>query len=416
MSDTLLIDRIGHFGDGIAETPSGAVYVPFALPGETITATPVEKHPDRRRLLSVENASRDRVEPVCPHFTICGGCATQHWALPPYLDWKRQLVIDALQAEGLSVEVAPTIDAHGEGRRRVTLHARQQTNDVLAVGFTEARSHALVPIDICPILAPPLAGAIKAAWSIAEAIKGRDAQSRKPLDIQFTQVDGGMDVDVRGSGALTSKQTGALANAAERHALVRLTRHGELVAQRGAPVIKTGRASVLLPPGSFLQATIKGEDTLAELVLSHVGKAKRMADLFCGVGTFALRLAEKVRVIAADSDALAIEALKKAHSTAQGLKQIEAQARDLFRRPLLAFELKGVDAVVFDPPRQGAEAQTHEIAKSGVPAVVAVSCSPGTFARDARILCDAGFRLETVTPVDQFRYSSHVELVASFRR
>jgi 23S rRNA (uracil1939-C5)-methyltransferase len=225
-----------------------------------------------------------------------------------------------------------------------------------------------------------------------------------------------VDVDVRGSGPLSTKLTTAMARLAEKHHLVLITRHGELVLQREQPLLKVGRAHVPLPPGAFLQATSGGEETLARLVLAHVGKAKAVADLFAGIGTFALRLAEQARVTAVDSEGPAIKALERAAQTASGLKGITAQTRDLFRSPIMASELKAFDAVVFDPPRQGAEAQARQLASSKVPLVVAVSCDATTFARDARILIDGGYKLVTVTPVDQFRYSHHVELVAKFAR
>jgi 23S rRNA (uracil1939-C5)-methyltransferase len=188
------------------------------------------------------------------------------------------------------------------------------------------------------------------------------------------------------------------------------------VIQNAPPVLTIGRARVTLPPGGFLQATKAGETALAELVLAHVGKAKFVADLFCGVGPFALRLAERARVAAFDLDAAAIGALQQATKGVSGLKPVEAAARDLFRRPLMTKEMTKFDAVVFDPPRHGAQAQAAEIARSKVPLVVAVSCSAATFARDAKLLMDGGYRLKRVTPVDQFRYSPHVEIVASFER
>ena len=165
------------------------------------------------------------------------------------------------------------------------------------------------------------------------------------------------------------------------------------MAQAAQPLLKIGRAQVPLPPGAFLQATAEGEAALARLVLDHAGSAKRVADLFCGIGTFALRLAEQARVTAADSDAGRDQGAERAAANTGGLKPVEAQARDLFRRPFMAAELKGFDAVVFDPPRQGAEAQARELAKSTVPIVVAVSCDAATFARDARILIDGGYKL-----------------------
>jgi 23S rRNA (uracil1939-C5)-methyltransferase len=197
--------------------------------------------------------------------------------------------------------------------------------------------------------------------------------------------------------------------------LVRLTRHGELIVQHAQPTLRIGRARLVLPAGAFLQATADGEATLARLVLDHVGDAGRVADLFAGVGPFALRLAERARVHAVDNDTAAITALRQA-AAAPGLKPIETEARDLFRRPLIASELGRFDAVVFDPPRQGAQAQARALAESEVPVLVAVSCNPATFARDARLLVDGGYRLVAVTPVDQFRYSAHVEIVARFVR
>jgi 23S rRNA (uracil1939-C5)-methyltransferase len=412
MAERLTINRIGHRGDGVAETPDGRVFVPYALPGETVEVEPVPGHPDRRHLLRVEASSPDRIAALCPHFGVCGGCAAQHWSEAKYRAWKRGLVIEALSQAGISAPVGELIDAHGEGRRRVVLHARRGGHDVLQVGFAALRAHEIVGIDQCPILAPALGGAISAAWSIAETL--RDA--RKPLDIQITATDSGLDVDVRGSGPLNARRTAQLAAIAEKHRLARLTRHGELVIQRVAPTIRIGRATVALPPAAFLQATAEGEAALARLVTDATAKAKVIADLFCGVGPFALRLAERARITAADSDAGAIAALAKAAGTAGGLKPVDAQVRDLFRRPFTAKEISQVEAVVFDPPRQGAQAQAVELAASKVPIVLAVSCNAATFARDACILIDGGYRLTQVTPVDQFRYSAHVELVGVFEK
>jgi len=412
VTEQLTIHRLGHRGDGIADTNVGPVFVPYALPGETVTVEPVPGHPDRRHLDHVDKPSHERAAPICKHFTHCGGCAMQHWSLAEYHLWKRGLVADALEQVGLIAPLEPLIDAHGQGRRRAVLHARRGARDVLEVGFTAPRAHHIVAIDRCPILAPGLEGAISAAWAIAEILKPTD----KPLDIQVTATDSGMDVDVRGSGPLNSGRTTALAGVAEKFGLARITRHGELVAQGAQPLMKIGRAQVPLPPAAFLQATAAGEATLARLVLDHVGDAKRVADLFCGIGTFALRMAERARVSAADSEASAIKALERAAANTSGLKPVACQVRDLFRRPFMAADLKGIDAVVFDPSRQGAETQARELAKSGVPVVVAVSCDAATFARDARILVDGGYKLVSVTPVDQFRYSFHVEMVGKFEK
>lgn len=407
-----MIARLAHRGDGVADTPSGPLYVPYTLPGEIVEVEPAPGHPDRRHLLRVETASSERIAPLCPHFGVCGGCAVQHWTAERYREWKRGLVVSALQQAGLDTPVDDLIDGHGEGRRRATFHARGSQRDVVEVGFAALRAHRVVPIDRCPILTPGLDGALAAAWAIAEELRPQ----RKPLDIQATATETGLDVDVRGSGALPPARLQNLARIAGVHRLARLTRHGELVAQHAAPSITMGNARVALPPGSFLQATAAGEAILAKLVLAHAGDARTVADLFCGLGPFALRLAERARVSAADVDDAAIAALRHAARATGGLKPVEAQTRDLFRRPWVAQEFKSFDAVVLDPPRQGAEALARELAKSAVPRIVAVSCNPATFARDARILADGGYRLGTVTPVDQFRYSAHVEIVAAFDR
>jgi 23S rRNA (uracil1939-C5)-methyltransferase len=283
---------------------------------------------------------------------------------------------------------------------------------LLTVGFAGLRSHVIVPIDACPILAPALKGALPAAWAVAGAL----APLAKPLDLQVTATETGLDMDVRGSGPLKPDRVAALAEVAGQHRVARLTRHGELILQREPPVVTMGRAKVVLPPGSFLQATLEGERVLAELVIAAIGKARRVADLFSGVGTFALRLAETARVTAVEGSEPSIEALDRATRGVSGLKPVTGEARDLFRRPLLPMELKAFDAVVFDPPRQGSEAQARQLAASKVPLVVGVSCDPVTFARDAALLAEGGYRLEGVTPVDQFLYSAHVELVGVFRR
>ncbi len=412
MVERLVIDHVGRRGDGIAFADGQAVYVPYTLGGETVEVAPVSDHPDRRRLLTVERASPERITPFCPHFAICGGCAIQHWQAERYRAWKRNIVIETLAQAKLGCEVDPLIDAHGLGRRRITLHARMGSHDVLKVGFAAANSHDIIPVDRCPILAPGLNGALDAGWAIAEPL----ISTTKPLDIQITATDNGLDIDVRGSGPLPAARIATLSRIAEQHRLARLTRHGELLLMRMPPTIASGTAQVTLPPGSFLQATAAGEEALAALVSEHCKRARHIADLFCGVGPFALRLAARSRVSALDSDASAVTALQKAAASTSGLKPIKAEARDLFRRPLMPQELRDYDAIVFDPPRQGAQAQALQLAASKIPVVVAVSCNVATFARDARILVDGGYKLERVTPVDQFRHTPHVELVARFAR
>ncbi|WP_237478054.1 class I SAM-dependent RNA methyltransferase [Lichenibacterium dinghuense] len=406
----LAIDHLGRRGEGVAHADGGTVYVPYALPGETVLA---ERDGERGRVVETLVARPDRLDPVCPYYGTCGGCAVQTLPPPDYLAWKRDLVVTALAKAGLDAPVAPTLDAHGAGRRRATFHSRLEAPRAPPrVGFMQARAHAIVDLEFCPILSPGMAGALPAARRVAAIL----SQSGRPLDIVVTATDTGLDLDLRGLGKASDDQARALISAAAALDLARLSNHGEVLVEARAPTLRMGRAALQMPPGAFLQATEAGEEALAARVRAGVDGAKRVADLFCGVGTFALRLGEAAAVTAVDSERAAMAALVRAAAAAPGLRQPKSEVRDLFKRPLAAAELAGFDAVVFDPPRAGAAAQAAEIARSGVPRVVAVSCDPGTFARDAAALVAGGYRIEGVEPVDQFRYSAHVELVALFTR
>ncbi|WP_413988805.1 class I SAM-dependent RNA methyltransferase [Labrys okinawensis] len=403
-TDTLVqltIERLGHRGDGVAEGP---VFVPYTLPGERIEA---EVQGERGRLVALHKPSPDRIEPFCPHFTHCGGCAIQHLSEPAYQAWKRGLVVEALGQSGINVPVEPLVDAHGRGRRRATLHARKGK-----VGFAEARSHELIELDACPILVPELNQGLEAARAFEKQMRGLG----KPLDIVLTATLTGLDCDIRGAGRIDDKMRLKLAELAARYDLARLSNHGDVVIERRAPVVRFGNVEVSPPPGAFLQATAEADKALTALVQEGLAGAKRVADLFAGCGTFGLALAATCHVQGFDSDKPAIAALDKAAKRAQGLKPITATARDLFHRPLLADELMPFDAVLFDPPRAGAEAQSKRLAASRLKRIVGVSCNPTTFARDAAILIAGGYKLVKVTPVDQFRHSAHVELVGVFAR
>ncbi len=408
-ADTLTIDRLGAKADGIAQTPDGPVYVPGALPGESVR---VARHGSRADLVAVEAASPDRAEPFCPYFHECGGCATQHMSHGLYQGWKRDIVAGALRQARIETELAPLVDAHGDGRRRITLHARYAGRET-RVGYMAPRSHHLVEIAFCPIAESAIR---ESAPAVAKALASRLARSGKPLDIQVTASAAGLDVDVRGHGPVHDRDRLGLIELARSLDLARLSLHGDVVVELKSPVQGMGRAAVVPPPGGFLQATRRGEETLSALVLEACAGAKRVADLFAGCGPFSLRLAEKSEVHAVESERSSLAALDKAARATPGLRRVTVEPRDLFRRPLLTPELKGYDAVVLDPPRAGAEAQARQIAASQVPVVAGVSCDPGTFTRDAGILIAAGYRLERVVPVDQFKHSPHVELVGVFRR
>lgn len=405
MSDVakVWIARLGSRGDGIAEDGTAVAY---ALPGEEVS---IRREGGRGDLVSVETPSPDRIAPVCPYFGRCGGCATQHLAPLPYAAWKRGLVAQALAQAGLTTELAPLRDAHGEGRRRITLHVRDGE-----AGLMAARSHDLVPIAQCPITVP----ALHRAPALARALSGPLGGGRtKPLDVAVTATEGGLDVDLRGHGPVGDRARAALVALAERHDVARLALHGDLVIERRRPTLPTAGGRLAPPPGGFLQATEAGERALTEGILAALDpRAKRVADLFSGCGPFALALAASRDVHAVEGDAASLAGIDRASRSATGQHTITGERRDLFKRPLLSLELDRYDAVVLDPPRSGAQAQVRQLALSKVPLVVSVSCDPGTFGRDAATLAAGGYRLERVTPVDQFRYSPHVETVAIFRR
>jgi 23S rRNA (uracil1939-C5)-methyltransferase len=405
------IETLGAAGDGIARTPAGALFVPFALPGETVR---VRTGPgDRATLLAVVDPSPDRVTPFCQHHGACGGCRLQHLAAPAYAAFKRDLVTAALGRRGLTLPGEPAlIDAQGSGRRRITLHAAMEDGRPVA-GFMRAMSHAIEPIDACPAAEPALAEAPAMARTLVTALRLRPGRR---IDVQATTTAAGLDVDVRGAGKVSAALALALAETARRFGLARLTLDGEPVASFAEPVVTMGGARVALPPAAFLQATAAGEAALTGFAVEALSGAKRIADLFCGVGPFALRFAAAAAVDAFDSGPGAIAALSRAHAHTPGLKPLRAIVRDLFRSPVTARELAAFDAALFDPPRQGAEAQARQIAASGLSRVVAVSCDPGTFARDAQTLVSAGFTLDRLVAVDQFRWTAHVEIAALFSR
>jgi 23S rRNA (uracil1939-C5)-methyltransferase len=405
----LEIERVGAQGDGVAD----GVFVPLTLPGERVRAR-VEG--DRGELLEVLRASPERIAPVSPHYGECGGCSLQHWAHGPYLAWKVEQLRLTLARERIETEILAPFAAQPGTRRRLALHARRGRGGA-EIGFKARRSWKLVAIDVCPIADPRLVAAFPALRRLAEPFL-EHPKSAPTLHVTWTAT--GLDVDVTGverrSGGPSADARMRAAEAASAGDMARVTMSGEIVYQARQPMVRLGPATVALPPGAFLQAVPQAEAAMAAFVSEAVAGAGRLADLYCGVGTFTFRLAEMAPVLAADSAAPAVAALKSAISTAPGLKAITAEARDLVRRPVLSTELAKIDAVVLDPPRAGAAEQVGEIARSTTPRVAYVSCNPATFARDARVLVDAGFTLERVLPVDQFLWSPHIELVGIFTR
>jgi 23S rRNA (uracil1939-C5)-methyltransferase len=405
LADVTVVSLDAH-GRGVAD--SGAA-IPGALPGERVR---VLSDGRRAELIEILGASPERATPYCPWYDRCGGCAAQHMSDALYRDWKRNIVVEALKNAGVEARVGPLIDAHGAGRRRATFHARFPHGVPDEVGFMRARSHDIVAIDACPLFAPAMAGAVEAARALSADLRGLG----KSLDIGVTATLEGLDVDLRGSGPLELTETRKLTRTADALDLARLSNHGAVIVGRRPPRVAFGEALVILPPGGFLQATEAGETKLAQFADEALAGARTVADLFCGAGAFALRLARRHEVHGFDSDGAAIASLERGAAATEGLRRTTAATRDLFQRPLRADELAAFDGVLFDPPRAGAEAQAREFAASALTLVVAISCNAATFARDARILIDGAFVVETVTPLDQFRSSPHVEIAAVFRR
>jgi len=414
-TETITIDRLGAQGDGIAASHDGPVYVPFTLPGETVAIARVK---NQGTVMSIASASADRQEPPCRHFGpdgingTCGGCTLQHMADAPYRAFKRQLVVDALKSKGLTPEVGEIVAAHPGERRRVVFAARKTEKDML-IGFNQAESHHIVAIEECPISSAGIISRLPAIRAVGAAI----ATNAEAFRIAVLETLSGLDLAVEGVKKLSDQQRRkAIEVVLGLRGIARVSLDGEILIEPAKPIVEFGGVQVSPPAGGFTQATKPAEEAMAKLVLAHVGKAKRIADLFAGAGTFSLQLARLGRVHAVEGDAKAIAALDHAARNTQGLKPVTVEKRDLFRRPLMTAELKVYDAVVFDPPRAGAEFQCKELARSTVKKIVAVSCNPLTLARDLAILVEGGYRITSVTPIDQFLWTSHVEVVATLEK
>lgn len=404
----LAVGEIGARGDATAQGPDGPIYLAYALPGERVRARVAGERGD---VLAVLTPSAERVTPPCMHFGRCGGCQLQHWDEGPYLAWKHDQVVRALARRGIGGAVEPVVKAWGAGRRRATLHAARGGR----FGFIARGGAQIVAVKECPVLAPALLAALPGLKRLGAAF----APARGELNIQVLASEAGVDVNVKGAGKVSAFDAAQISEASmlvEAEDFARLSFDGEAFITRRAPELTMGRARVTPPPGAFLQPTAEGESVLARLTLEALSGAERVADLFSGIGTFALRLAEQAETFAVEGDEAMLSALKQAADRAGVLKGVSVLRRDLLRNPLSALEMKRFDGVAFDPPRSGARLQAEQIAKSKARKVAAVSCDPATFARDAKVLLDAGFDLVRVTPVDQFHWSPHVEIVGAFER
>lgn len=399
------VERLGHLGDGVA---AGPVFVPGALPGEVVEGALVgERIADPR----IVTPSPDRVSADCPHYRACGGCSLMHVRPSVLAAWKQDIVRHALGDLVSSDLFRPVHTSPDRSRRRATLAGRRTKTGAL-VGFHGRASGIIADIPGCRLLIPELIEALGPLRRVVEVGTSRKAE----LDLTVTQTDTGLDLAVAGGKPLTADLIGQLSAIAAEAGFARITWGTETATMATPPRVRFGGTAVTLPPGAFLQATADGEAALLAAVRSALGDAGRIADLFAGCGTFSLPLAERAEVHAVEFDRDMLAALDGGWRGGRGLHRVTTEARDLFRRPLLPDELRGFDAVVIDPPRAGAEAQAAELARSRIGRIAMVSCNPITFARDARLLAAAGFRIDWLQVVDQFRWSPHVELVARMSR
>ncbi|MEB8388914.1 class I SAM-dependent RNA methyltransferase [Rhodobacteraceae bacterium KMM 6894] len=402
---TYRIERLGHQGDGIAEGP---VFAPLTLPGDIVTGI---LNGTRLSDIRIETPSDDRVKPPCRHFKACGGCQLQHASGAFVADWKVGVVRAALEAHGLSAPFLSIATSPARARRRATLSARRTKKGGMA-GFHGRASDVIIEVPDCQLLHPDLMRALPLAEDLAQQTASRKGE----LSVAVCLSAGGLDVQVSGGKDLDGPLRIVLAQIAEAHDLARLAWYDEVIATRRPPTQQFGAAHVTPPPGAFLQATAEGEAALLADVIQITAGATRIVDLFAGCGTFALPLSAMARVHAAEGDALMTDAMQAAWRKTEGLKQLSVEARDLYRRPLLPDELAKCDAAVIDPPRAGAEAQVAQLITAAVPRIAYVSCNPVTFARDAAVLVAGGYEISQLRVVDQFRWSSHVEMVAGFVR
>ncbi|MGV6849112.1 MAG: class I SAM-dependent RNA methyltransferase [Marinibacterium sp.] len=403
-AERLVIDRLGHRGDGIAPGP---VFVPGALPGEIVEGV---RAGDRLADVRILEPSSDRVAAPCRHYRSCGGCTLQHASDQFVAEWKRDVVRAALSAQGLSAEVGPVITSSPRSRRRAVFAARRTKKGALA-GFFGRASEVIAEIAECQLLEPALMAGLPLARDLAIA----GASRKGALAVTVCTTENGLDVAVAGGKPADGRLRADLAGLAEAHGLARLAWDGEVIAARQAAIQRFGGVAVDPPPGTFLQATRAGEAALLAEVEAATAGARRVVDLFAGAGTFSLPLAARAEVHAVEADAGMLRALDRGWRRGTGLRKVTCEARDLFRRPLTAADLAGYDAVLIDPPRAGAAAQVAELATARVPVIAALSCNPVTFARDAKVLSDAGYLAGPIRVIDQFRWSAHVELAASFR-
>ncbi|MFC7049165.1 23S rRNA (uracil(1939)-C(5))-methyltransferase RlmD [Emcibacter nanhaiensis] len=412
------VQELGARGDGIAGPAGAEVYIPYSVPGDVLE---VKLKGKQARISQVLEPSEHRQQPACRHFTRCGGCALQHVKADFYADWKRQQVMTALSHRGFEdVEILDPVTSPPGSRRRTRLNAIGRGKGKAILGFSEKGSHNLIDLQECPVLRPEIVALIPALRDFL----GQVIELRQKMAVEITAADNGLDLLLESKGDPSLDLRMDVAAFAEARDIARISWRDtslkraapEMLLERRQPIVTFAGRKILIPPGTFLQATREGEAALISRLLPHLKEGGKLVDIFAGVGTFSVPALKKMAVHALEGNAEMVEALQKSVNLAPLQHPFSAEVRDLFIRPFLAHELEGFDIAVIDPPRAGAREQVAELAASSVPVIVMVSCNPATFARDARTLADGGYHMGPVTPVDQFLWSSHLEVVSVFSR
>ncbi|MES2907238.1 MAG: RNA methyltransferase [Pseudomonadota bacterium] len=350
---------------------------------------------------------------ICGHFGTCGGCTVQDLPHADYRNWKHESVEKPLRQQNIVVNLDDIIFCVPASRRRVTMSFSKNRGEV-TLGFHGYRSNDILSVTECLVAKTEIVEALPDLRALLKNVAPQKAEGK----VTLLTSDSGLDISIRDVKPPTMEARTALIQSAASLNAARISVNGDILAEFRAPQLQMGKARVTPPPGGFVQAVKQAEDALAHEVVTALKKykCKSAVDLFSGCGAFTFRMAEHCRVHAAEGDAASVRALEQAAKHTQGLKPITAEKRDLFRRPLVPLELKNYDAVVLDPPWQGATAQIAQLSKSNVPLIIYVSCSPGSFARDAAALRDSGYSVQKLTAIDQFLWSEHIELIAIFTK
>lgn len=408
MEQEFYITKLGHKGDGVLSHNGVDIYAPFTLPGELISGKIHEGEISKAKIIKPVPI---RISPVCRHFKTCGGCQLQHVDENYLADWKIEQVRNILSLEGILPEFKKIITSPSHSRRRASFVAKRTKKGAM-IGFHARKKNTIIEIFECSLLVPELLASFNGFKEIVKLGASRKASLRLGVTTSLN----GIDINISASVDFPSEKLITLGAIADRYGFARISWNNEILIQTVEPVQKFANISITPPSNTFLQATQHGENSLVHAILKALGPAKNIVDLFAGCGTFTLHAAQFAAVHAVEGDQEMIASLDKAWRNSTGLKTITSQSRNLFHRPLLPDELKKFDAAIIDPPRAGALAQTKELAKSTIKRIAFISCNPATFARDAKILCHAGFNLDWIQVVDQFRWSTHIELAAQFTR